>query len=161
MQIQIPSKVIAKRLMVGADKERSGKRCWVWRGYTKNGYGAMSVSDRMVYAHRLSFQMHHGPIPLGKEVCHTCDNPRCIRPSHLFAGTRKQNVHDAITKGRASKPPRIIGLRQHKATLTPSQCADIRRLIQTCVPQRAVAAQFHCSKSTAWRIGNRKTRAEA
>lgn len=79
--------------------------CWEWSGYrTRGGYGALWVGgraeQRMLYAHRLSYELHYGPLPEGYYACHRCDNPSCPRPDHLFAGTAEENVQDAIWKGR-------------------------------------------------------------
>ncbi|AHI60211.1 HNH endonuclease [Erwinia phage Ea35-70] len=77
--------------------------CFTWRGMVDNyGYGKIKVKSRLVGAHKLSYLLFKGDIPEGMVVRHTCDNPVCINPSHLIAGTVKQNVHDAIAKGRAS-----------------------------------------------------------
>ena len=74
--------------------------CWTWNastiGYPPFEYGHFNGST----AHRYSYQLHHGDIPEGMFVCHTCDNPLCINPKHLFLGTAKDNSQDRINKGR-------------------------------------------------------------
>ena len=135
--------------------------CWFWTGYLKNGYGFTELDGQLIYAHVLSFQLFHGEIPDGKEVCHNCDIRPCIRPEHLFAGTRLENVKDAWAKGLGSQPPITRGSAHHLATLTDEQVMEIRHLIQTGRSQREVAAQFGCSNSTVWRIGNKKVRSAA
>jgi hypothetical protein len=84
--------------------EKSGG-CWAWRGgTTRFGYGRIShrIDGRVANfsAHRLSWEIHNGSIPGQLWVLHTCDNPPCTNPEHLFLGTRSDNTHDAVQKGR-------------------------------------------------------------
>ena len=77
--------------------------CWEWFGWrrgTKMEYGGMRVGDKFYLAHRLSWEIHNGPIPEDMLVCHTCDNPPCVNPAHLFLGTTLDNVRDKMEKGR-------------------------------------------------------------
>lgn len=84
--------------------------CWLWTGATKDGFpygiicppGGTGKGRPPIRAHRLSWEMAHGPIPRGMVVCHKCDQPRCVRPEHLFLGTQGDNVRDAAEKGRLS-----------------------------------------------------------
>lgn len=86
------------------EKVRKGPGCWEWIGSaTAPGmHGRIWVSElkRRVIASRVSWEMHFGPIPPGMEVCHSCDNPPCVRPDHLFLGTHRANMVDASRKGR-------------------------------------------------------------
>jgi hypothetical protein len=82
--------------------DRSGD-CWLWIGAKdEEGYGFQKILGRMWHASRVSWKIAHGDIPDGLLVLHKCDNPPCIRPSHLFLGTQKENIADAMRKGRFS-----------------------------------------------------------
>jgi hypothetical protein len=77
--------------------------CWEWQGgRTSGGYGHVRDlgSDRMLYAHRVAFEMQHRPLARGEFVLHACDNPSCVRGSHLVAGSNADNMLDASAKGR-------------------------------------------------------------
>lgn len=84
---------------------RKGPGCWEWQGGSdRKGYGAFSVSSARIAAHRFAWELEHGPIPDGLHVLHTvCDNPRCVRASHLKLGTNAENQADRAAKGRSSK----------------------------------------------------------
>ena len=75
--------------------------CWLWTASRRrDGYGYISVYGMMSAAHRVAWRLSYGDIPPGLFVLHHCDNKVCVRPDHLFLGTQKDNVHDAISKGR-------------------------------------------------------------
>lgn len=78
--------------------------CWVWKSTSSKESGGRRAQIRKdgkyVYAARVSYEMHKGEIPNGMQVLHRCDNPMCVNPEHLFIGTNRDNVIDAIEKGR-------------------------------------------------------------
>lgn len=81
--------------------------CWLWMGACdRRGYGQMRARPKLLIATHVSLQLAGRPLPAGLMACHICDNPPCVNPDHLFAGTMKDNIRDAIQKGRAKKPPR-------------------------------------------------------
>lgn len=93
--------------------------CWEWRGATVKGYGnvgwAVDGSVRTFLAHRVSYFLVTGKQP-GDVMCHTCDNPLCVRPEHLWNGTHAENAFDREFKGRGGHPDRTgdrNGLRKH------------------------------------------------
>lgn len=92
--------------------------CWLWTASTNHwGYGQLSCPGRSyLRAHRLSYEMHVGPIPDGLFVCHRCDVPACVRPDHLFLGTPKDNVDDMVAKGRHRPVDRSDCKRGHPFT---------------------------------------------
>src|SRR5687768_3007421 len=76
--------------------------CWEWQGaINANGYGHIRFSNKTYLAHRLSYEFAFKPITKGLFVCHKCDNPKCVRPDHLFLGTPLDNTLDMMAKGRA------------------------------------------------------------
>lgn len=79
--------------------------CWLWTASAWRGYGIFWADGRRWKAPRYSWALVNGPIPSGLMVCHRCDNPPCVRPSHLFIGTMSDNIRDAYAKGRHSAKP--------------------------------------------------------
>ena len=73
--------------------------CWEWTGGKAHGYGRFRLGRALFFAHRISFLVHNGKEPIPKAL-HTCDNPPCCNPEHLFQGTQNDNVHDCMAKGR-------------------------------------------------------------
>lgn len=83
--------------------------CWEWTGALRNGYGVIGLGGRdagIEYAHRLAYLWFYGQLPLDQDICHDCDNRKCVNPFHLFAGTRSANMRDASRKGRLRVPNR-------------------------------------------------------
>lgn len=126
--------------------------CWLWTASVNGkGYGQMSVGGRRGrphLAHRLSWQMHRGPIPEGMSVLHRCDNPPCVNPEHLFLGTRADNNNDMRAKGRAAPMPNVEGEKHPMAILTASDVEGVRRMLASGNSGRSIAALFGVSEST-------------
>lgn len=78
--------------------------CWLWKGTVDaKGYGRFYFNSLPVLAHRLSYELHTGPIPKGLLICHHCDVKLCCNPDHLYAGTHKDNNRDRVTRARGMK----------------------------------------------------------
>lgn len=89
--------------------------CWGCSGArTGKGYGAIQEGGKkspMILAHRLSYELHNGPIPNGMVVMHSCDNPPCVNPMHLRVGTQSENIIEAFIKGRKFTPQQLARMR--------------------------------------------------
>ena len=120
--------------------------CWVWTAATKQaGYGMIGFKTKLCLAHRLSWELHNGPIPNGLCVLHKCDNPPCVNPNHLFLGSRKDNNLDKIKKGRS---PNLKGSNSGRAVLIESQILEIRELLKTDLTQQEIGNLYGVSRST-------------
>jgi hypothetical protein len=99
--------------------------CWQWDGSkNQDGYGRLGHNGSNAYgAHRLSYEIHHGPIPPGLLVCHHCDNPECTNPRHLFLGTNQDNASDKVRKGRS-----VRGEESKASKLTEVQVRELRSM---------------------------------
>lgn len=84
--------------------DMSGDGCWPWTG-AHGIYGTVKLDGKPLSTHRVAWELANGPIPEGKQVCHSCDNPICVRPTHLFIGTQADNIADMDRKGRRPKRP--------------------------------------------------------
>jgi hypothetical protein len=107
--------------------------CWLWSGCVQeNGYGRITIRYRTQYTHRVAFEAAGGVLVDGMDICHRCDIRRCCNPGHLFQGTRRDNVNDCVSKGRASKGYRhsilLRGELAGNSKLTWKQVKEIRRL---------------------------------
>lgn len=126
--------------------------CWEWQGSKRCGYGRTIIGSRKdgsrksISAHRLSYQIYVGEIPEGYEICHKCDNPSCINPDHLFAGTRQDNIDDRERKHRNVVK---IGEEQPRSKLTKKAVKDARHdHIVNGVSFMALARKYGVSKKT-------------
>ena len=129
--------------------------CWRWLGgKNKQGYGSLRVGQKTVRAHRFSCESFIGAIPDGHCVMHVCDNPSCVRPSHLTTGTPRDNMRDCVAKGRFSRPAGEDG---PMAKLTWAQALEIRAARARGELLADLAKEYGVSKHTISLIGLGRT----
>jgi len=126
--------------------DKSGD-CWEWTASRMgHGYGQLNVNGRPRLAHRLSYEIHIGPIPSGKCVCHICDNPSCVNPSHLFSGTQSENIADMISKGRGGQ-----------SKITAGDARVFRDLADAGLSVTGISKFFNVGRNTVQHIKDRRT----
>lgn len=124
--------------------------CWVWTAsIAGKGYGQIKLPKqrKQIYAHRLSYLIHKGELQDGQFVCHTCDNPRCVNPEHLFVGTAKDNQQDMKAKGR-----HLYGSKNVRAVLNDEIVKEILIDLSGDASQSAIAKHYGVSQITISRI---------
>lgn len=135
---------IVGRLLANINITAGG--CWEWTGArTGAGYGALKVGKRVVTVHRLAAEYLAGLDIRGRDVRHTCDNPPCINPAHLLAGSRADNNRDKVERGRQAR-----GERNGAARLSEEQVREIIAL--EGLPQKVIAARFGVTASAVRQI---------
>lgn len=150
----MPKKTLADRFWEKVD-ESGPDDCWEWRGTRiGRGYGMIRASGGMKVASRVVFEMERGPIPEGMLVCHYCDNPPCVNPSHLFLGTPKDNAEDMVRKGRHNRPR---AEKHNKAKLTWQSVGEIREMAERGIANTVIAQKFSVTPSTIGRVVNGET----
>jgi hypothetical protein len=139
---------LAQRFWTKVDKTKSDS-CWLWSAYkSKDGYGHIKLPGRngaLKSAHRISWQLTFGNIPHGVNVCHTCDNPSCVNPAHLFLGSDTDNMQDALAKNRL------------RSKLNQEMASDIRKKYKNGILQRRLAEEYGVTQGQISRIVNRES----
>jgi hypothetical protein len=121
--------------------------CWLFTGALRWGYGAIGYKDGIIGAHVASWILRNGSVPPGKIICHKCDNRQCVRPSHLFAGTRYENEADCINKGFLTH-----------AKLTNEMVAQMRKeREERHISFGILAKRYGVDKTTVWQACKRAT----
>jgi len=136
------------------EKQKNG--CWHWTGFTRPGthpYGRISFewgTERIQLAHRFAWLRAKGSLDPLINVLHSCDNPRCVNPDHLFLGTQQDNVADATAKKRMRGTANNL----HSAKLTRAQAIEIRDSDET---GKVLAKKFGISQGAVSLIKQSKT----
>lgn len=148
---------LQERFIARVDR-RGDDECWPWTGPTnRGGYGRMLwIDGRQHGAHRIAFELAFGWTLESGVVCHSCDNPICCNPHHLWLGTVADNNKDRAIKGRS-----CVGVRHHSARLSDTQVVEIRKA--TGVTLAVLAERYGVSTSTIHgiRTGRKRARVAA
>lgn len=145
----IPYRPLEERFF---EKVKKGNECWTWMA-SKNNKGYGKLDQR--YAHRISWEIHNGKIGEGLEVCHSCDNPICVNPRHLWLGTHKENMRDSVKKGRMFIPG-LKGEDHGRAKISENDVLNIRKLWPSKT-QVQIGAIYGISHGAVSNIVKRKT----
>lgn len=142
-----------KNLWAKIDK-KSETECWIWQGTkTTAGYGVLRVNYKLKYAHRLMWILHNKTdIPKRGCICHSCDNPPCCNPAHLFLGSHSDNMKDAKAKGRISH-----GISHFLTELTEDDIRQIRYLGQTNISHKDIGKRFDITRMSVNDIIHKRT----
>ena len=136
------------------NKQENG--CWEWTASERDGggrgYGGFWLDGKWRKAHRASWILEHGAIPVGLHVLHHCDNPPCVNPDHLWLGTHADNVRDMHAKGRAASNPQPGESNGH-AKLTE---ADVLAIRADSRYHRVIADEYGVTQPLISLIKNRK-----
>ena len=155
-QGQGAGKPLEERFWSRVVKGRQQSDCWKWdAGTDVNGYGWIGDGKgRLTKAHRVSWTIHRGEIPIGMQVNHHCDNPPCANPDHLYLGTQVDNIMDMVVRGRQGNHK---GSRNGRSRVDEMDVAAIRILRSRGMPNLTIARSFGISKGTVSHICTRIT----
>lgn len=122
--------------------------CWSWkRSIGADGYGKFCDQYKTFHASRWAYLNFWGAVPCGQHVCHTCDNRACVNPNHLFAASQKENIQDAVRKGRMAH-----GESNGNTSLKASDVVDIRQRYFDGETQSAIAKEYGMTRGGVWRL---------
>lgn len=145
-----------ERFWRGVDKSGGPDSCWTWMGAKSGkGYGIIRVDKHNIPTHRVSWEIHNGPIPDGKKCLHRCDNPPCCNVAHLFLGSQADNMSDMMAKGRhgyTGSP----GESHPGVKLTEEKVREIRKRYANGEIQKEIAKEYNVSRSTITAIVTRR-----
>jgi hypothetical protein len=136
------------------DNSAGDDACWLWTGSkSRKGYGDMGWRGRVRKTHRIAYEITHGEFPAEMQVLHSCDNPRCVNPAHLWLGTNQDNMDDMNRKGRGRFPS---GEQHGNHKLTDQQVAEIRaRYANGETNKTKLGAEYGVTRANIYRIVQR------
>ena len=133
--------------------EMKDNGCIEWVGASCRGYGSITLHGEKYKTHRVMYEEMFGDIPRGLFVCHTCDNPSCVNPEHLFLGSQLDNMRDMIAKGRQ---PDRSGENNPRSKLSKEDVLLIRRLAEEGTPRQKLSVMFDIGETQTRNIINKK-----
>lgn len=168
LKLETASKAVSRQMAEGKKRKspdfwgrlasRGKTGCMEWTGGTNpRGYGRLRYHGKVWQAHRLAYTLTKGEIPDGMYVCHTCDNPSCCNPEHLFLGDQHANMADMKAKGRMWDRR---GSSNGSSKLTPTKVRNIRKLRAMGVSRKEIAAKYGVTYPTIVNIETGKTWAD-
>ena len=142
--------IISIDLMFSYINKNAENSCWEWtRCLSNKGYAVFNVKNKMILVHRFMYEKFKNKISNKMSVCHSCDNPKCVNPEHLFLGTHKENIIDCIKKGRDKK---ARGERQRKCSISEKTAIEIKTKFKEGKTIKEIYHLFDCSYQTVWNI---------
>lgn len=132
------------------NRTTNDESCWEWiAGKRRRGYGRFTITvdtnkDKGFVSTRVAYFIHTGVDPNEKCVLHTCDNPSCVNPNHLFLGTNKDNTEDMMSKGRGIQP---LGSKCGRSKIKEEDVLKIRELVADGKKQNHVASLYGIDQS--------------
>jgi hypothetical protein len=136
--------------------------CWYWlSGTDKDGYGIFKMQGKSYRASRIAYFIYTGEDPGPLEVCHSCDNPPCVRDHHFFLGTTKENAQDKMRKGRFNPAwnlpeHKARGSRVNTSKLSEHQAVEAIQRLKNKERQVDIAHDFGVARASIWAIDKGK-----
>lgn len=147
------SKVMENRFLAFVEKTNA---CWIWKGaVSSRGYGNFRLYGKQTRSHRASYLLFKGEIPNNQIILHSCDNPLCVNPDHLNAGTYKQNMDDREQRKRWTA---LNGEKSHAAKLSNTDIKEIILMRKNKVPAKKIAQQFNICPAYVYELSYQKHR---
>lgn len=135
---------IEEQLASGVVRSQAFDGCWGWlKSFDSDGYAQVCSNYKILRVARLMYEFCRGKVPKGKHILHTCDNPSCVNPLHLYIGDSKQNVKDKVDRNRQAK-----GSRNGNAKLTEEFVKAARKAVRKGVTRSALADRVGVNSST-------------
>lgn len=157
-----------EKFWLHVDRSNGPDSCWLWTaGTNSRDYGLIRFNGRQRLAHRVAYELTHGPIADSVKVCHTCDTPRCCNPAHHFLGTQRDNALDMWEKGRGASGDRSgsrtmperrpRGSQNPRAKITEADVPAIRARFADGTTVATLAREYDVHWRTMFMLVQRKT----